>query len=59
MYKKSFGFAAKKMKKVLNKQGREIVVEPEGFLVDGIKGPLLEGEEERAAKWGKSIVVNK
>ncbi len=56
---KVFGFAANKMRKTLKKQGREIVVEPEGFLVEGIKGPLLEGEEERAEKWGKSIVVNK
>lgn len=53
---KVFGFAANKMRKVLNKQGREIIIEPEGFLVHGLKGPLLEGEEERAKKWAVRII---
>jgi len=55
---KVFGYAANKMKKTLIKQRREIVVEPEGFLVEGLKEPLSEGEEERAEKWGKSIIEN-
>ena len=40
----------------MNKQGREIIVEPEGFLVHEIKGPLLEGEEEKAGMWAVRII---
>ena len=43
----------------MNKQGREIIVEPEGFLVHGIREPLLEEEEERAEKWVESIIAKK
>ena len=55
---KVFGYAANKMRKTLKKQGREIIVEPEGFLVDGLKGPLSEGEEKRAEKWAVTIIKN-
>lgn len=51
-----FSFAANKMNKVLNKQERAVVVEPEGFLVHEIKGPLLEGEEEKAGMWAVRII---
>jgi len=29
---------------------------PEGFLVTGEKGPLKEGELERAADWAKLVI---
>ena len=56
---KVFGYAANKTRKTLNKQGREIILEPEGFIVDGLKGPLSEGEEKRAEKWAECILAKK
>jgi hypothetical protein len=34
-------------------------VSPEGFLVKGTEGPLIEGEAERTAGWAKEIVESK
>jgi hypothetical protein len=31
-------------------------VEPESFFVRGTRGPLEDGELERAADWGKALV---
>jgi flavodoxin len=50
-----FGFAAPRMARDLEKTGWELLAPPEGFVVLGIKGPLKEGELERAASWAKSI----
>ena len=50
-----FGYAAKPISGQLNKKGGELILPPEGFLVDGMEGPLLEGELERAAEWVKQI----
>jgi len=33
-----------------------LVGTPEGFLVKGKKGPLKEGELERAAGWARSLL---
>ena len=35
------------------------VASPEGFFVKGTKGPLREGELERAVSWAKGILENK
>lgn len=51
---KLFGYAAKPMANKLVKKGGELVISPEGFLVKGTKGPLKEGELERAAHWIKT-----
>jgi flavodoxin len=53
---KMFGFAAGKIEKRLKSQGGESVIKPEGFFVSGTKGPLVEGEYERAAKWAQDII---
>ncbi len=53
---KIFGYAAKPIADRLQKKGGELVVPPEGFYVGDTKGPLLEGELERAADWAKKIV---
>ena len=53
---KIFGFAAGKIEKRLRSQGGESVIKPEGFFVSGTKGPLVEGENERAAKWAQDII---
>ena len=40
----------------LEHKGARVVTEPESFLVERADGPLLEGERERAASWGKHLV---
>ena len=52
---KIFGYAAGKIAGSLKKKGANLVAEPEGFFVEGTKGPLTEGERERAADWGKGL----
>ncbi len=52
---KVFGFAAGKIDKRLKSQGGKSVIKPEGFFVSGTKGPLVEGEYERAAQWARGI----
>lgn len=53
---KVFGFAAGKIEKRLKSQGGTSVTKPEGFYVSGTKGPLVEGEYERAAQWVQDII---
>jgi flavodoxin I len=53
---KIFGYAAGKIAGSLKKKGVKLLAEPEGFLVDGTKGPLKEGELERAAAWGSGLI---
>lgn len=55
---KIFGFAAGKIAGKLKSKGGVPVLKPEPFLVSGTEGPLVEGEIERAADWGKEIVKN-
>ncbi|HMA61107.1 MAG TPA: flavodoxin family protein [bacterium] len=54
---KIFGYAAKPIARKLQKKGGDLVIEPQGFIVTGTKGPLKEGEIERATKWAKEILV--
>jgi flavodoxin I len=49
---KLFGYAAGKIADSLKKKGANLVAEPEAFFVKAAKGPLVEGEEERAKGWG-------
>jgi flavodoxin len=53
-----FGFAAPRIARSLEKKGATLVGEPGGFLVEGIKGPLVEGELERAAGWAQEVAAN-
>jgi flavodoxin len=48
-----FGYAAPKIARNLEKNGGELLVPPEGFLVVGMEGPLKDGELERAGAWAK------
>ena len=50
-----FGYAAGKIAKHLQKQGANLVADPEAFFVTGTQGPLKNGEEERAAAWAKGL----
>jgi flavodoxin I len=52
---KTGGFAAKTIARELQKKGGKQVLVPEGFLVTDEKGPLKEGELERAGQWLKGI----
>jgi flavodoxin len=53
-----FGYAARPISVRLKKKGGELIIPPEGFLVDDTEGPLKEGELVRAAKWAKQILTN-
>lgn len=49
------GTASRAAARKLRHLGYEIVVEPEMFWVDGMEGPLLVGELERARAWGTEL----
>jgi hypothetical protein len=40
----------------LRRAGGTLVVPPEGFLVTGMHGPLVEGDLTRAAAWGAAVL---
>lgn len=52
-----FGYAAKPIADRLKDKGGDLIVPPEGFYVEGMEGPLKEGELERAADWAKQIIA--
>ncbi len=51
------GSAAKSAAKALRRQGYDMVVKPESFWVGDTKGPLLDGELERARQWGEHLAM--
>ncbi len=53
-----FGYAAKPISEKLRRKGAEIIAAPEGFFVKDTKGPLKEGELERAKKWALQFSNN-
>jgi flavodoxin len=50
-----FGFASGKIAAHLKNKGGKQISEPTGFFVKGSKGPLKDGELERATQWGKTM----
>jgi len=50
-----FGYAAGRIAKNLRNKGANVVGSAEGFYVLGGKGPLKDGESERAAAWANGI----
>jgi flavodoxin I len=52
---KMFGYAAPRIAEALQAKGANLVAPAEGFIVKGRRGPLLDGELERAAAWAKTI----
>ena len=54
-----FGYAAGRIAGHLKRKGGVLIASPEGFFVTGTKGPLKEGELERAAAWAKGILESK
>ena len=53
---KIFGYAGKSITGQLISKGGRLALPGEGFLVQGMEGPLVEGELERAKAWGGEIV---
>lgn len=51
-----FGYAAGKIVSSLKGKHNSPIMPVEGFLVKGAKGPLVDGEEARAAAWGKQVM---
>jgi flavodoxin I len=51
-----FGYAGGKISSSLANKGSNIKGAPEGFFVKGSKGPLKEGEIERAVNWARTII---
>jgi flavodoxin I len=51
-----FGYAAGRIAKNLRKKGGVLLVDPEPFFVEGTRGPLKEGELERAAAWAQEVI---
>jgi len=43
------------MARRLHRHGYVLAVEPESFFVQGVEGPLEEGELERAWEWGRTL----
>jgi flavodoxin I len=54
-----FGYAAGRIARNLKRKGGTLIASPKGFFVTGTKGPLKEGELERAAGWAKGILETK
>lgn len=52
-----FGYAAKPIASGLQKRGGEQVIAPEGFYVEGMEGPLVDGELERVEDWARQLVT--
>jgi flavodoxin len=52
-----FGYAAKPIADRLVKKRGQLIAPPEGFFVQGMEGPLKEGELERASEWAKQIMA--
>lgn len=51
-----FGYAAKPIAYKLEKKGGSLIIPPDGFFVKDSKGPLKDGELERAVDWAKIIM---
>jgi hypothetical protein len=54
-FARMFGNAATRTVKQLAGLGSRVIAKPEGFIVQGQKGPLAVGEIDRAARWGSDL----
>jgi flavodoxin len=59
MLTRPFGYAAGRIADSLKSKGGALTVPPEGFVVKGTRGPLGDGELERAADWAKGVLATK
>lgn len=51
----SLGTAAGAIERRLKRMGAKVVLPAQQFWVEGVKGPLVSGEEARATDWGVSL----
>jgi flavodoxin I len=51
------GAASKGIAERLQHKGARMITDPASFLVEDKNGPLLDGEEERAAAWGRHLAT--
>lgn len=52
------GSAARAAEKRLRQLGFRVVAPAASFYVEGTLGPLLEGERERARRWGEQVLAH-
>ena len=52
------GSAARGAGERLGRHGFRLVVPPESFRVTGTPGPLVDGEEDRARRWGRGLAAS-
>ncbi len=57
LWVKMFGWAANRMAMTMRERGANLVIPAEGFFVKSGKGPLVDGELERAVAWAKSLAA--
>jgi len=53
-----FGYAATRIADSLTQKGGALLAPPAAFFVKGTKGPLKEGELERAAAWARDLAAS-
>jgi flavodoxin I len=53
---KVWGYAAPHIAEMLKAKGGRLIAPPEGFIVNTTKGPVRNGEMERAKEWAKSLL---
>ena len=54
---KKFGYAAEPVGKALEQKGGKLTLQPEGFYIKDIQGPLKDGELDRAGRWATKMLV--
>jgi flavodoxin I len=51
-----WGYAAPRLVKIIEEKGGKLIAPPEGFLVNTTRGPLKNGELDRAKDWAESLL---
>jgi flavodoxin len=53
---KKFGYAAEPVAKTLEQKGGKLTLQPEGFYIKDVQGPLKDGELDRAGRWAAKML---
>jgi flavodoxin I len=54
-FERIFGYAAERIAKALVQKGGHLLYPGEAFYVEGMEGPLSEGEQQRARDWAQKL----
>jgi flavodoxin len=57
VFVKLFGYAGPRIETAIKAKGGNTTAQPQGFFVKSTKGPLLDGELERATSWAKAVAA--